>query len=463
MDSRLTPPLLIRPTRAATDVPPGDPQLGLRLALDLGAWLLAHGGTAGEVARAIQDVLACAGLSDVSVAVDYDHLLVSVAGPDGEQVMRSRVITGRGVNFGRLTNGLHLLQDVVDGRIGLQEASARLSDVKTRPEPYPRLWMDLGAGLTGAMTAVVFGGHALSTGVAFVVTALLSRGTFRLGQRGWFAFHLQMVAGGGGVLAALFVHRLSPDIGPGMVVLAVMFVMLAGVTITAAVHDAITGWYAAAGSRLLEALTSTAGLMLGVSVGLMLLRALGSPLTLDQNLPLKPHPEPLLLLACGLASVGFTLLTQSPLRTAGPVAALSALACAAYHWGLAQGGGVVWASALAALLVGGLSVPLTQWLRCAAPTLTVCALLPLLPGWMLYRGLLDASQNVTLIAQAMSVALALAVGTITGQQLGLLGFRFTTRLESRFAPFFARPREDSLRDRAGNPGTEAGPDPDGRG
>jgi uncharacterized membrane protein YjjB (DUF3815 family) len=111
-----------------------------------------------------------------------------------------------------------------------------------------------------------------------------------------------------------------------------------------------------------------------------------------------------------------------------------------------------WATGIAALLIGVVSYGVAGRARVPPLVVVVSAIVPLLPGLSIFRGLSlltaegggASSRGVLAMVAAASVALALAAGVILGEYLAQPLKREARRLESRLAgprlvgPFRAR-------------------------
>jgi uncharacterized membrane protein YjjB (DUF3815 family) len=263
-------------------------------------------------------------------------------------------------------------------------------------------------------------------------------------RHNWLVFYTQALAGCAGVLVAAGVHVIDPTIDPSQVVVSVIIVMLAGMTSTGGVQDAITGWYLTALGRIFEAVMNTVGLLAGVAFGLLVADHIGVNLSVTANVSTGSLQLPVILLASAFVAIGFSFVAQNPPRIIVPTGILAVIGYAVFDAASTAHLGIEWSSAAAAFVVGFMAIPCTQWLKAPAAAFAVCALLPLLPGLRLYQGLSATAQSsgsaVGTLVTALSVALALAGGLTFGQYLGIVSWRMVHPVENRFfAPLFAKP------------------------
>jgi uncharacterized membrane protein YjjP (DUF1212 family) len=125
------------------------------------------------------------------------------------------------------------------------------------------------------------------------------------------------------VLGALALHAMAPPADPSIVVIAVIIVMLAGMTTTGGVQDAITGWCLTGARRIVEAVTNTVGLIVGVELGLALADRLGVDLAVSSDISMKALHLWIMLIAAAFVALAFSVVAQNPVRTLATTALLS--------------------------------------------------------------------------------------------------------------------------------------------
>jgi uncharacterized membrane protein YjjB (DUF3815 family) len=210
------------------------------------------------------------------------------------------------------------------------------------------------------------------------------------------------------------------------------------------VHDTLSGFYLTGTARLMEALLITSGLLTGVAGSSIVLARFGLDLQIDGY----PGPSftnlPLLLLAAVVIVVGFSLAVQVPWRAIWAVCLLGALAEFLYLAGLSAGFGLVWSAGASAVGVGLLAAVAARLVRTPPLVIVVSALVPLVPGLTLFRGLLQLSDGnidgLLSLITAAGIAIALAAGAILAQSLAQYIWGPARRLQRRFVgPLMALP------------------------
>ncbi|MFD0684874.1 threonine/serine exporter family protein [Actinomadura fibrosa] len=393
------------------------------LVLRVGELLLASGETTERVNEAMLSLALAYELPRCEVQVTLTSLLVSThPGKGAVPVTGARAIRRRTPAYWRLTALHDLVQQASIGMLELDEAHRRLAEVKRGRPPYPAWLLVMSLGLIAASASVLSGGGPLVAGTAFAATLLGDRAGAVLARRGIVEFFQLAVAAAIGATGAAVVVALGEPGQAATIVTGAILALLPGRPLVASIQDGITGDLVSAGARLLEVFFIVAAIVSGLGAIVYAAVKLDVPIDVS-HLPSTPATlEPVPLLAAAAISVAFAASLAAPRE----VLAASAL-----------GGGLIWglyvlllgwnvppvvSSAVAATVVGVLS----NWLarRHGAPVMpyVVPAISPLLPGTMLYRGMVELNTGaprtgVLSLIGALSVALALGAGVNLGGEL----------------------------------------------
>ncbi|MBT2211030.1 MULTISPECIES: threonine/serine exporter ThrE family protein [Actinomadura] len=399
-----------------------DPR-AIDLVLRVGELLLASGETTERVNEAMLGLAVAYELPRCEVQVTLTSLLVSAhPGKGAAPVTGSRAIRRRTPAYWRLTALHNLVQEASIGMVELDEAHRRLAEMKRGRPPYPAWLIVVSLGLIAASASVLSGGGPLVAVTAFVATLLGDRAAAALARRGVAEFFQLTVAAGIGATGAALVVAMGNPAQAATIVTGAILALLPGRPLVASIQDGITGDLVSAGARMLEVFFMIAAIVAGLGAIVYIAVKLTVPIDVG-HLPSAPVTlKPVQLLAAAAVSVTFAVSLAAP----RDVLTASAL-----------GGGLIWilyvllqgwnfppvlASAVAATVVGVLS----NWLarRHQAPVMpyVVPAIGPLLPGTMLYRGMVelntgDPQGGVLSLIGALSVALALGAGVNLGGEL----------------------------------------------
>ena len=273
------------------------------------------------------------------------------------------------------------------------------------------------------------------SGLAFVAACsidLVSRS-----MRSRMPLFYQQAAGGflaTGVAVVAAVTELQAD--PSLVVTAGIIILLSGIGLMGAMADALTGYPLTASARLLDAVLATTGVIAGVAAGLTLARLVEANLGRVEPgaTGLAQGSAMTIGAACAAAPFGFSC--SAPLRAAVAAGVGAGLGQALFLGveGLALG--ETWAAAVAAVTIGVISQGIAGRLRVPSLVLIVPAIVPLLPGLAIYRGLAllaEGRDGVLQLAAAGATAIALASGVVLGQHIAQPIRRQGLKLERRLA------------------------------
>lgn len=396
----------------------------VRLITQTARLLLANGAAAADVADLVARAVAAGGSGLTGeVVIGYDVVTVTCRrrGDElgGDVLVMSEPVPARGFDFGVYTAAAGILERYAAGGLSVAEFAGELERLQGTPRSTPTWLTRGGSGFAGASASLIFGGDALVVAIAFLCNLFIDWMFGFLGRRGWPLFFLQVLTGVIAGLSAWAARAIDPSANSSALVVAVIIVMLAGMTSTGAVQDAITGWYVSAWGRVFDAIVKTLGLVIGIRLALALARAVGHPPPVSADVSMNGLPTPWLLLAGALVAVGFSVVAGSPRRAYAPSALLCVLGTVIYL--ATMSAGVVLSSAVAAVVIGFLAKICAARFRAPTAIFGSCAILPLLPGVALYQGVAVVTDDLVRgggqIFTALGTALALAAGLSLGAYL----------------------------------------------
>ena len=421
------------------DPEPQDVYGSLDLALRIGDLLLASGGGAADVATTMLEVATACGLRGVDADVTFTELRLQqqsgIAVPASILVRR---VARRPVNYAELIEVDRLVQELLDGRAGRDAVRERILALDASKHRRARWLVTISWGAVGASLAVTLGGGPVVSLLAFVAACGIDRVQAFTRTR-VPAFYQQTAGGLLATLVAVGASLTRVDVDLSLIVTAGIMILLAGIGLMGAMSDALTGYPVTASARLLEALLATTGVIAGVAAGLTLADLLG--VTLGQ---VEPGATGLaqgsaMTVGAGLAAAAYGLAYRSPVLAAVAAAVVAASGQAIFLAveGLALG--QTWAATAAAVAIGTMSHGSASRVRVPPLVLIVPAIVPLLPGLSIYRGLAllaEGEDGVLELAAAGVTAIALAAGVLLGQYLAQPirqeGLRLESRLGNRF-------------------------------
>ncbi len=395
----------------------------LNFALRAGGLMLSSGAGTIEVESIILELTAACGLLHCEVDVTFTSMTASyIRGDDVEPVTTLQVVRHRRVDYSRLANVYALRADLVAGRITPDEALARLDAIVAGTKARRRTLVVLSwAGMAAAFT-VLLGGGVLVAAVAFVSTSVVYMANLSLARRAIPDFFLSAF---GAAVATMFATVLVAANAPAtasLVVAGGIMVLVPGYALVASVQDALTGFPISGSARGLEVLLTAAGIITGVAGGLYLSITLGVRVHLQSVQLLPVVHVPVQVAAAGVAAALYAAATSVPRRSI-PWAGIAG----AIGWGtflaLRHGGGsLIFATAVAAVVVGALGNVFAGRRQTHPFLFVVPGIMPLVPGLTIYQGMFNlfTGENgggPATLFRALGMGLAIAAGVTFGNMV----------------------------------------------
>lgn len=399
--------------------------------------LLSNGAGAADVTATMSSVAHHLGLRQVLVDVTFTTLTLShQTSFDDPPLSLTRTVTHRETDFDDLTRVDHLVADLLADEIDLDEARIRIAQIASTGHQTPRWAVTAGSGVFGAGIALLIGGDAVVTLIAAVAAMgidVLQRYLSRLRLP---FFYAQVAGGFFASLLAVGVAATDVEVDPSLVITASIVMLLAGLGFIGAIQDALTNFYVTAVARILEVMMSTIGVIVGVSGGLTIGRLIGVELTVEPGASGLSR-LPLMVTGAAVGAAAFAFAAYAPRRALVPIAVIAGSAAAIYLLIAERDVGRAWPAAVAAIFIGLVSYSVAARVNVPPLVIVTAAIVPLLPGVSIYRGLgLLAADNyagILAMITAIGVAISLAAGVILGEYVAQPVRREARRLEQRLA------------------------------
>ena len=157
----------------------------INLVLRVGELMLASGESTEAVSEAMLSLSVAFDLPRSEVSVTFTTISLSThPGGDSPPVTGERVVRRRTLDYFRV-NELHtLVQQVALGLLELEDAAARLKQIRRARMPYPNWLIAVGFGLIASSASLMVGGGLIVATVAFLATVLGDRTSVFLANRG---------------------------------------------------------------------------------------------------------------------------------------------------------------------------------------------------------------------------------------------------------------------------------------
>lgn len=409
----------------------------LDLALRIGEVLLSSGAGAADVSSTMLDVAHACGLRNVSGDVTFvDLTLRHQPGREDPVTVLVRRVNRRAVDYADLIEVDRTVHELVDGTLTREQARERVARVVSTGHARRRWAVTLGWGVMGAGIALTLGGSPVVCLLAFVAACGIDGTQILLPAHRIPAFYQQ--AAGGFVATLVAVGAAAGDlaVSPSRVVTAGIVMLLAGVGIMGATQDALTGFPVTASARLINAFLDTAGIIAGVSAGLTAGDLMGVRLVNANTASTGLAEAGITVLGAAVAAAAFAYASYAPLRALAAVAVVGTLAHVVMLAIDRTEVGSTWGTAAAAVTIGATCYLVARRFHVPPLVVVVPAIVPLLPGLEIYRGLAllaEGKDGVLQLASALATALSLAAGVILGQYLAHPLDQGAYRIERRLA------------------------------
>ena len=263
----------------------------------------------------------------------------------------------------------------------LEEFSENLQKIVSRPRYYT-LWQNvLAIGIADAAYCILFGGDYLAafyTAISSVIGKLVHVRCEKMGINSYVGISFAAFAA---TVTAYFAHFL-PTETPWHPIIACALFLVPGIPIINGLTDLLNTFLFCGSARFLRASLIVGGMTFGIvfAVGMF-------PITDFTNLRMLPGEDYFeFAFFAALGAMGFSILFNLPPRLLYAVGIGGALAVCTrnflvFELGLTSAFGTL----AGATLVSILSVKATHWLHTPLQVLIVPAMIPLVPGVLIYR------------------------------------------------------------------------------
>jgi uncharacterized membrane protein YjjP (DUF1212 family) len=409
----------------------------LDLALRVGEIQLSSGAGAADVTATMLALTHACGVRNVSADVTFvDLTLHHQPSVDEPGAVRIRRITRRKVDYADLTDVDATVSELIGGHITRKEARDQVARIVSTGHNRRPWSVTLGWGVMGTGIALTLDGSPVVCLLAFLAACAIDRTQRAMHRYRIPSIYLQAAGGFVATLIAVTAAATPLEVNPSRVVTAGIVMLLSGIGLMGATQDAITGFPVTASARLLDALMDTAGIIAGVAAGLTFGDMLGVGLESFKPGAAGIAEAGVTVFGASVAAAGFAFSSYGPLRSLVAVGIVAALGQTVHLAVESADIGQAWAPTAAAVVIGGVCYLAAGLFRVPPLVVVVPAIVPLLPGLDIYRGLAllaEGKDGVLLLFQALGTALGLAAGVILGQFLAQPLKREAHRLETRLS------------------------------
>ncbi len=408
-------------------------------AIDIGELMLRSGAETHRVEDTMTRILATAGFSVYSAFVLPTGVMITLSEPKVCSISMTKRTLDGGKNMRKVSEANEISRDFCSAKIQLEEAEERLAAI-SKEILYPKGLKIVGTMFACAGMAVAFGGGMLDFCAGLVCGLFLALANYFLRSLigkdiiadTLCALTVTIVA-----IAIAFVFKnYLPQIGAVLtsaVISGCIMPLVPGVAITNAIRDVLCGDYLSAASRAIEACLAAASIAVGVGAGIFF----GAKLNLTAEINFAAGE--LNFVQCifvFISMMGFSIIFEIPKKHIIPCSANAMLCWAIYvALNLYTDAGVFWSNFLPILAVDLMAQILARVLKAPVTSFLLGGILPLVPGFMIYRTahmliLHDASASEAL-SQTLAIAGAIALAIFLMDTLVGMYFRAVTAIKEK--------------------------------
>jgi uncharacterized membrane protein YjjP (DUF1212 family) len=387
----------------------------LSVVIRVGSLLLANGATTDEVEQAMRSIARASGLDNVQAIVQFATISVSYAPEaDAEPITIVRLARNRTTDYARLTAASELANRLSDSQMTVDDALDEVQRIESSGAPYPTWLLWLASAISAGGATVLFGGGPIEVMAAGVATIAARPALEWMARSGLPTFFRNVIGPALAVTVVIVLMALGlPANGPVAVTGAIV-IFLPGGALAAGMRDLIDGSILSGTARVFEAIMLGAAVGIGATIGLGLVPGWGADIELDVP-ALANFSIATQAVAAAVACAAFGIQNGVPARRVLAIALIGSAGLVVERTTRAVGVDPVLATAVAAVLIGGLGRWRANRRRTSATIWIGPATLPLLPGLVLVAGLLSAqAAGGTELVSALMVGFALGIGSAFG-------------------------------------------------
>ena len=383
----------------------------MKLILLTGELLMANGAATDQIMR---DMLRAATYMDITpdklhIHINYTTIMLNING-DGHSYTEFRKCREHGVNMSVLSDVSNLTWIAIRENYTLERYEAHLRRIQRHCRPYPLPLSVLCVGMACGSICKLFGGDwisffctALSAALGFIVRRICN-------SYGFNHYAGIAIAAFAATFLACFAQSVSGTSTPSYPMIAAALFLIPGVPLINAVDDMLNNYIMAGMTRAMNTMLIIGSMTFGISIALWAWN-----ITDFTRVPI--HPEDIYIsqaLAAALCAVGYSVLFRLPWKLL-PVAAVGGIIAVDVRNILVVqfDANLVAGSFLGAAILGSVVQKATHWFHTPGAVLTIPAVIPLMPGVLLYRLLFSILNITTIDAQTLLAGIRSGVEAAT--------------------------------------------------
>lgn len=370
------------------------------LILTVGQLLMENGATADRIFRDTKRVAAFMGIPEEKFHFHmmYTTLMLNVSDEKNSHT-KFRKCVKHAVDMRIISAVSKLTWRALRDHYTMEEFSGNLKEIATRPKYY-KLWQNiLAIGIADAAYCILFGGDFFAgfyTLISSVIGKFVQVYCEKMGINPYVGISFGALAA---TVAAYFAHFL-PTETPWHPIIACALFLVPGIPIINGLTDMLNTYLLCGYARFLRASLIVGGMTFGIVFAVGMLNV--PDFTNLRMLPGEDYFEFAILAAIG--AMGFSILFNMPPRLLYAVGIGGALAvCTRNFFIFELDTSAAFGTLAGATLISVLAVRSRHWLHTPMQVLIVPAMIPLVPGVLIYRFLFSVINIKTMtVAQLLS-------------------------------------------------------------
>lgn len=432
----------------------------LRLAMNIADLMLSMGVSANSAVSRALDVTETYCARPVHIDITSTLIFLSqIRSIEKEPLTLIRPMTERDINYITLRNVQTLVHRIREGKVTLDQAEQGFDDIMKNPTAYPWWIQMMGSGMIVAGIAMFYSTDLVVIAISFLLGVLANRMLFYLYKYAISPFFIQVIIAMTMTVIAAVINLLGKSgvdflagINPSLIVVAGIVLLVAGLAVVAAMQDAIEEYYLTSSARMMSVVLQTMGIVIGVMIGLYVARKLGIGIVASHE-PLDASPLAWQLFGAYVLTVGFAIGRHTQLRAAVWIGVVGVVALGVYTIMLQQYQfHAIPAAGIAAAAVGVLGAIMARFWYTPSIGILSAGIVSLVPGLMLYRGLMqlisyppgdpDFFRAAGTLSTVVAIGLIIAAGASLGNMMGKPVHQRLARARN-FTPFMEFIRQQS--------------------
>lgn len=391
------------------------------LILSVGQLLMENGASADRIVRVTKRVAAFTGIAEEKfhLHIMYTTLMLNISDEKNSHTSFRKCIK-HAVDMRIISSISKLTWQALVDHYTMEEFKGRLKVISTRPRFYTELQVLLAVGIACGAYGILFGGDlaaALYTAIATMLGRFIHVRCIKSGINPYVGISFAAFTA---TTAAYFVHFL-PTETPWQPIIACALFLVPGVPIINGLTDLLNTYLVCGSARFLHTAMIVGGMAFGIvfAIGMF-------PVVDFTNLRMLPDSNYFIFaINAAIGAMGFAILFNLPPRLLFAVGCGGAICVCVRNFLVLNLGSTSEVGTLAgAMAVSIIAVKAIHWLHTPMQVLIVPALIPLVPGVLIYRFLfaminvrdLSMEQLLSAIQSGMDAALiilAIAIGATT--------------------------------------------------